>query len=1073
MKYTILCVDACETTQVNLQNLLNNQDYTLKFANSRTTALSSAAKLKPAAILLEATTQDDSGFKTCRKLKANESTCDIPVILLTHLDNLKHGGSGLDVGADEYIIQPFDADELYARIRIVLRNDQQHRSMYRLGQIDTNTGLWNRTHFDTRLFEEFGNYCRFKRSFCLLLIKPDNSDVWADKPTVRTTIQNSLARLIWQECRVYDIPCHLEMSLFAVILPQTTIKQGRLVAQRLMKAITNDDLLTTTPATKFTVSMYLTNSNKIKCEINSHLIQHFLTLSIDSFAKQQKKHRNYLSIASNVDLQITTPTGDICEDKFNILDAALINQNKNNNGVPHDIAVHKFLQAVMNDIEELLGTSHGFVYLVNSCDDTAHCVAANGLFAKLSGHTEALSERLGNIGGITSMRVFDDNNKCQHWLPGAMTFDVGVMAVAPMITQQRLIGVMGVGFESGSGKTFNDFHNIVFNRFINLLTIALYHIQFTSSVRKDVCERVQLEHELIELKQHVARENSIKARFLANMSHELRTPLNAIIGYSEILLEDAQIEECTTMTPDLTKVRDSAVFLLTLINNILDYSKLETGSSALHLERFPISDLLTTVTTIIGPIMEENGNTFKIENSMRDELFYSDQSKIRQILVNLLNNAAKFTTHGSIQLSINTIVETHDAQTIEWLEFNISDTGIGLDRTELHKIFQPFTQVDNSPTRKFGGTGLGLPLTRSFCEMMGGSIHVTSEIGKGSTFIVRLPVLAKTKEAGLLGKIQHQKTRAQHRILVIGLFDVELEKIFDHQKIQIDRANSLAHAIEEAYFSKPDVILLDTATQGGYDIELYRVLKTDEETSSIPLILVTEQSHVTNLLRDVDAGGLDYITRPLNYDEIKFRINIALRHKNTLDDLEDHTQIDRLTGLWSLEHYQLRLEQEIASARRYHRTFTLLYLQIDHWHEILNLHGFTAGKHMLQIIGDILAGICRTSDIPCRYNIDSFIIILIETPIDNAVVFSERLRKVIANRFDRDLATYKDNTLSMAIVSADTIKSEDAKPVQILTNKIKYAINMAQHAGMGKSYVISDQRNCILDDCGKIPDQTR
>jgi signal transduction histidine kinase len=227
--------------------------------------------------------------------------------------------------------------------------------------------------------------------------------------------------------------------------------------------------------------------------------------------------------------------------------------------------------------------------------------------------------------------------------------------------------------------------------------------------------------------------NKAKSRFLANMSHELRTPLNAIIGYSELLAEDCNSDGNQAAAKDLSKIRTAARHLLNLINEILDLSKIEAGQVELFVEDVKIASLLDEVDTVIKPLVAERNNRLAVECPVRAEFLRTDVMKLRQILFNLLSNACKFTENGRIKLTI----ELHH----HWLTLVISDTGIGMTPEQQRNLFKPFVQADGSTTRKYGGTGLGLAISKQFCEMMGGTIKVSSEAGKGTTFTVCIPAV--------------------------------------------------------------------------------------------------------------------------------------------------------------------------------------------------------------------------------------------------------------------------------------------------------------------------------------------
>jgi len=232
--------------------------------------------------------------------------------------------------------------------------------------------------------------------------------------------------------------------------------------------------------------------------------------------------------------------------------------------------------------------------------------------------------------------------------------------------------------------------------------------------------------------------NAAKSIFLANVSHELRTPLNAIIGYSEMLQDELQDEsqiDRQQFHKDLSNIVVSGRQLLSLINEILDLSKIETGKMALHCEEFNPAEIITQVCDSLSPLLKERGNTLKVKGLSKLPTVYSDASKFRQIVVNLLSNACKFTDKGQITVS-GKVSTPHSTQ----LTLRVRDTGIGMDEEQQARIFDAFVQAELSTSASYGGTGLGLAICRDFCQLMGGEISVSSKSGEGSTFTVVLPI---------------------------------------------------------------------------------------------------------------------------------------------------------------------------------------------------------------------------------------------------------------------------------------------------------------------------------------------
>ncbi len=275
----------------------------------------------------------------------------------------------------------------------------------------------------------------------------------------------------------------------------------------------------------------------------------------------------------------------------------------------------------------------------------------------------------------------------------------------------------------------------LFVRLNNALLLKKINDRNIESLKR-VTDLEKINKESIAAKKEAEESNQTKSIFLANMSHELRTPLNAIIGYSELLqdvAEDVEVEE--DFVPDLKKINGAGEHLLNLINDILDLSKIEAGKMQLFPEDCEVDNLIEEVSTTVSPMMGKNGNQFKIDSEENLGSIKVDTTRLRQVLMNILSNAAKFTQKGEVLLK----VFRDKCEENDWMIFRVKDTGVGINPEQINNLFKSYAQADPSVAKYYGGTGLGLAISQSFCYMMGGAISVESALGDGSTFTIKLP----------------------------------------------------------------------------------------------------------------------------------------------------------------------------------------------------------------------------------------------------------------------------------------------------------------------------------------------
>jgi signal transduction histidine kinase/DNA-binding response OmpR family regulator len=402
------------------------------------------------------------------------------------------------------------------------------------------------------------------------------------------------------------------------------------------------------------------------------------------------------------------------------------------------------------------------------------------------------------------------------------------------------------------------------------------HAELLVLAMEDVTERRRAEGEVAKAKEAAETANRTKSLFLANMSHELRTPLNAIVGYSEMLQEDAVERGLEDFDADLQKISTAGKHLLGLINDILDLSKIEAGKMELRLEIFDINTLIAEVASTIEMQVAKNGNTLEVLCAPDIGVMRGDLSKVRQGLFNLVSNAAKFTHDGQVKVE----AERQAMDGGDWIVFRVSDTGIGLNSSQLVRLFQPFTQADASTTRKFGGTGLGLALTRRFCQMMNGDVTVHSVPGEGSIFTIKLPAtisdpVSETAETTDDGRTMPpvfipiaatEETMPALHTCVLVIDDDPLQRDLMQRHLRkegytVRTASGGVDGLRLARQLLPAAITLDVMMPDMDGWSVLSALKSDLALRDVPVIMLTM---VDDPVRGFTLGASDYATKPVD-----------------------------------------------------------------------------------------------------------------------------------------------------------------------------------------------------------------
>ena len=383
------------------------------------------------------------------------------------------------------------------------------------------------------------------------------------------------------------------------------------------------------------------------------------------------------------------------------------------------------------------------------------------------------------------------------------------------------------------------------------------------AVFRDITEQKRVESALVRARDAAEAASRAKSAFLANMSHELRTPLNAIIGYSELLEEIAADNEHGDYAEDLRKVQTAGKHLLSLINGILDLSKVEAGRMDVLVDEFDITDTLQELLETLRPLAEGRQNLLVLQVDPAVGAMRSDLTKVRQILFNLLSNANKFTASGTVVLGARRFTE----HARDWIEFTVQDTGIGIAPDQAEHLFQDFTQADASTTRKYGGTGLGLAISRRFCQLLDGDISLQSASGVGSTFLVRLPADARgvrTVEPGTHPSDAGRGLTGGGEVLVIDDDPQARQIIARHlqrEGFTPILASSGSEGLALARQRLPQVITLDVIMPGMDGWAVLNELQSDPALAQVPVVMLTI---LADHQRGYALGASAFVQKPID-----------------------------------------------------------------------------------------------------------------------------------------------------------------------------------------------------------------